>query len=380
MTKKGILTFTKAMLSSQMASLVDITVTFLLANVCGLYYLYSTFSGSVCGALFNCYVNYKWTFRSTGCSKLNVLFKYIIVWVGSIALNTLGTYLLTEWIIKFNWTERLASFAFDNIFMIPKIIVAVIVALCWNYTLQKHFVYRNCFFDRVITSLTIIIKDKMNYRDFLQKAIYCVIDPLVKGLIKIGVTPNFITTTGLLLNIVAAAVFVYAGITDTDSFFYIGLAGGIVLFAGLFDMLDGRVARVGNMVSKFGAFYDSVLDRYSELFSLFGIVFLLIQKGYFWSSIVTFVALIGSIMVSYVRARAEGLGIECKVGFLQRPERVVLTSLGALFCGIFGYVKTFDPMCILIVPMWFIAIFANMTAFVRIRHCYVTFKRRDSED
>lgn len=219
----------------------------------------------------------------------------------------------------------------------------------------------------------------MNYRDYLQKAIYNVIDPLVKGMIKVGITPNFITTTGLVLNIVGAAVFIYAGLAGESSFFYIGLGGGIVLFAGLFDMLDGRVARVGGMVSRFGAFYDSVLDRYSELFSLFGIVFLLIQKGYFWSSIVTFVALIGSIMVSYVRARAEGLGLECKVGFMQRPERVVLTSLGALFCGIFGYVKTFDPMCILIVPMWLIAIFANLTAFARIRHCYVTFKRQERD-
>lgn len=219
----------------------------------------------------------------------------------------------------------------------------------------------------------------MNYRDYLQKAIYNVIDPLVKGMIKVGITPNFITTTGLVLNIVGAAVFVYAGLAGDEAFFYIGLGGGIVLFAGLFDMLDGRVARVGGMASRFGAFYDSVLDRYSELFSLAGIVFLLIQRGYFWSSVVTFVALIGSIMVSYVRARAEGLGIECKVGFMQRPERVVLTSLGALFCGIFGYVKTFDPMCILIVPMWLIAIFANLTAFVRIRHCYVTFKRQERE-
>lgn len=379
MTRRGILTFTKAMVSSQMASLVDIAMTFVLANVCGIYYLYSTLIGSVCGALSNCYVNYSWTFCAKDCSKMNVLIKYVIVWMGSIALNTCGTYLLTEWIIRFHWTERLASFAFTNIFMVPKIVVAVAVALSWNYVLQKHFVYRRNSFDRFLNLLENKIRDKMNYRDFLQKAIYGIIDPVVKGLIRVGVTPNFITTTGLVLNIVAAAVFVYAGLAGESSFFYIGLAGGIVLFAGLFDMLDGRVARVGGMVSRFGAFYDSVLDRYSEMFSLFGIVFLFIQKGYFWSAIVTFVALIGSVMVSYVRARAEGLGIECKVGFLQRPERVVLTSLGALFCGIFSGVRAFDPMYILIVPMWLIAIFANMTAFVRIRHCYITFKRQSGE-
>lgn len=212
----------------------------------------------------------------------------------------------------------------------------------------------------------------MNYRDYLQKVIYMIINPVVQGMIKVGITPNFITTTGLILNIVCAGIFIYAGgFAGENAFFWIGLGGGLLLFAGLFDMLDGRVARVGNMATRFGAFYDSVLDRYSELFTLFGIVFLLLQRGYFWSSIVTFIALIGSIMVSYVRARAEGLDIECKVGFMQRPERVVLTSLGALFCGVFSYVESFDPMYILIVPMWIIAIFANITAFVRIRHCYV---------
>lgn len=149
-----------------------------------------------------------------------------------------------------------------------------------------------------------------------------------------------------------------------------GLGGGVVLFAGLFDMLDGRVARLGNMVSRFGAFYDSVLDRYSELFTLFGIFFFLVLQGYVAWAIVAFVALIGSIMVSYVRARAEGLGLECKVGLMQRPERVVLTSLGALFCGIFGDCTAFDPILILAVPLAVIAVLANVTAFVRVAHCY----------
>ena len=83
------------------------------------------------------------------------------------------------------------------------------------------------------------------------------------------------------------------------------------------------------MSSTFRALYDSVLDRYSELLRLFGISYYLILQGYFVGSIITFLALIGSLMVSYVRARAEGLGLECKVGIMQRPERVVLTSLGA---------------------------------------------------
>ena len=211
----------------------------------------------------------------------------------------------------------------------------------------------------------------MNYRDYLQQLIYKIINPLIHGMIKIGITPNFITTTGFILNVVAAGMFVYAGICGgRNDLAIVGWAGGVILFAGLFDMMDGRVARLGNMSSKFGALYDSVLDRYSELFTLFGISYYLILQGYFVGSIITFLALIGSLMVSYVRARAEGLGLECKVGIMQRPERVVLTSLGALFCGIFSDCTLFDPMLILIVPLAIIAVLANLTAFVRLAHCY----------
>ncbi|MGN0309269.1 MAG: CDP-alcohol phosphatidyltransferase family protein [Bacteroides sp.] len=209
----------------------------------------------------------------------------------------------------------------------------------------------------------------MKYRDFLQQLIYKVINPLVHGMIKVGITPNFITTTGLVLNIVAAALFIYAGVCCPGELSYVGWGGGIVLFAGLFDMMDGRVARVGNMCSTFGAFYDSVLDRYSELFTLLGISYYLLLNGYLCGSVLTSIALIGSLMVSYVRARAEGLDLECKVGLMQRPERVVLAALGAIFTGVFQDITAFDPMLILIVPMGIIALLANATAFYRIAHC-----------
>ena len=137
-------------------------------------------------------------------------------------------------------------------------------------------------------------------------------------------------------------------------------------------MLDGQVARLGGMITTFGAMYDSVLDRYCELFTLGGITYYLMETGYEIGAIITFLALIGSIMVSYVRARAEGLDIECKIGFMQRPERVVITSVAALACGIYGanaVAPVFDPMLILIVAMGIIAVFANLTAFARIMHC-----------
>lgn len=213
----------------------------------------------------------------------------------------------------------------------------------------------------------------MNYRDFLQKIIYVIINPVIKGMIKIGFTPNLVTTTGFVLNLVAAGMFLYAANEFTDSTAIVGWSGGVILFAGLFDMMDGRLARMGNMSSKFGALWDSTLDRYSELFTLFGVAMYLILNGWIISGIVTFLAMVGSVMVSYVRARAEGLGIECKVGLMQRPERVVLTSLGAILCGIF------DNIWFLVVPIIIIAILANITAFWRIGHCYKVLSKSEKK-
>lgn len=204
----------------------------------------------------------------------------------------------------------------------------------------------------------------MNYRDFLQKIIYVIINPIIKGMIKIGITPNFITTTGFVLNLVATAMFLYTAQEMSTDTSLIGWAGGIILFAGLFDMMDGRLARMGNMSSVFGALWDSTLDRYSELFTLFGITVFFLLNQWEWMGVVTFLAMVGSVMVSYVRARAEGLDIECKVGLMQRPERVVVTAFGAIMCGVMSEVMW------LAVPIAIIAVLANITAFWRVGHCY----------
>ena len=193
---------------------------------------------------------------------------------------------------------------------------------------------------------------------------------MVKAMIKVGITPNTITITGFIINILVAILVIYSAIYQPNNLSLIGFAGAMVLFAGLFDMMDGRVARVGEMQSSFGALLDSTLDRYSELITLFSLQFYFILHGWIWNSIVTFLAIIGSIMVSYVRARGEGLGIDVKVGFMQRPERVVVSAVGMILCWVC------NSLWALAIPLMLIALLANITAFWRIAHCYKQLKNK----
>jgi CDP-diacylglycerol--glycerol-3-phosphate 3-phosphatidyltransferase len=231
----------------------------------------------------------------------------------------------------------------------------------------------------------------MKVRDIAQQTIYKIIAPVVHRLVKWGVTPNFVTATGLVINIFATAIFIYGAHGERGNFSYVGWAGLVILFAGLFDMLDGQVARIGKTASRYGALFDSVLDRYSEMIIFFGICYYLTLQDYFFSSMFGFIALIGSMMVSYIRARAEGLGIECKVGFMQRPERVILISAGAIFCGLFYYfagdykiyvswlkIPIFEPIIILVIPLVIVAIFSNVTAIGRLNHCRKVLKEEDN--
>lgn len=217
-------------------------------------------------------------------------------------------------------------------------------------------------------------------RDALQQGIYAVINPLVRLMIAIGMTPNMVTTIGLLGNIAGAAVMVYAGYvtqhTGMIPWHLVTWSGGLIIGFSLFDMLDGQVARSGGMASTFGAMYDSVLDRYCELFTLGGIAYYFMMAGTLWQALVTYLAIIGSIMVSYVRARAEGLGLECKIGFMQRPERVVVTALGLLLTGILGDCGVTWANEVLFWAMIIIALFANLTAFARIAHSKSQLKTR----
>jgi len=225
------------------------------------------------------------------------------------------------------------------------------------------------------------MEQQQTVRKSLQLGIYKVIDPFVKVLIKLGLTPNAVTTIGFVLNVGVAVIFIIGGEKgNRGDLTYIGWAGALILFAGLFDMLDGQVARLGNMKSTFGALYDSVLDRYSEQIMFLGICYYLVAHHYFLSSIFAFIALMGSMMVSYVRARAEGLGIECSGGLMQRPERVVTIGLCAIFCGVTSlyiggnyklYVPgikfhVFETMSIFTIPITILAVLTNITAYKRL--------------
>ena len=215
-----------------------------------------------------------------------------------------------------------------------------------------------------------------------QLVIYNILNPFIQLLIRLKITPNIITSIGLGLNILATVIFILgAERADRTELAYVGWGGFTILIAGLFDMIDGRLARLGNMSSKFGAFYDSVIDRYSELIMFLGICYYLIAHHFFLSSLFGFIALIGSMMVSYIRARAEGIGIDCSLGMMQRPARVVTIGMGAMLCGIAHFfigdvrfqlgslpIVLFETISIFTVPLTVVSILSNVTAYKRLKH------------
>lgn len=157
---------------------------------------------------------------------------------------------------------------------------------------------------------------------YLKKGALVVLRPLARLFIKLGFRPDWLTLMGLAMNLGATVAFARGELR---------WGAAIMLLAGLCDILDGQVAREGRRETKFGALLDSTTDRYSEIFLYFGIGAYLIRQEEWMFSGILFFALSGSLMVSYVRARAEGLGEDCKVGFMQRPERILALALGGLY-------------------------------------------------
>jgi CDP-diacylglycerol--glycerol-3-phosphate 3-phosphatidyltransferase len=145
--------------------------------------------------------------------------------------------------------------------------------------------------------------------------------PIVRLLARTPLTPDALTWLGFLVSIGAAVLVV------TDHFL---AAGIVVLVAGAFDMLDGALARLTGRVSRFGGILDSTLDRLSEAVVLLALLAVFARDQHIAGSLLVGVTLLLSLMVSYIRARIEGMGIECRAGFFTRPERVVVMALGLL--------------------------------------------------
>ena len=179
----------------------------------------------------------------------------------------------------------------------------------------------------------------MTYTRVIGTVCNRIIRLIVRGLALSRIHPNVLTFLGLVINIVAA-VLLAAG--------QFRAAGFVIISAGLFDMVDGRVARATNQVTRFGGFFDSVLDRYSDLALLMGLLVYYGNIGRSFYVVLTAIVMTGSVMVSYTRARAENAIPTCKVGFMERPERVVLLIIGALF----------DRMAPV---LWVIAVLSNIT-------------------
>jgi CDP-diacylglycerol---glycerol-3-phosphate 3-phosphatidyltransferase len=193
---------------------------------------------------------------------------------------------------------------------------------------------------------------KVGFRGFVQ--------PLAVALARAGIQANWLTYLGFLLN-VGVAVVVAEG--------WLGIGGALFLIVNALDFLDGAVARAAGTAGAFGAFLDSVLDRYSEAVVFVGLIVWYSRADDTFAVIVTALALSGSFMVSYCRARAEGLGLDCEVGLLQRPERIVVLGIGLML-------TEYTHHLVLVGVLVALALLTNVTAYQRMRHVGKLFEER----
>jgi CDP-diacylglycerol--glycerol-3-phosphate 3-phosphatidyltransferase len=181
------------------------------------------------------------------------------------------------------------------------------------------------------------------------------LDAIVSWLALARINPNVLTFLGLVVNTIAAFLFGYAnGDSQARMFRYAGL---VIIGSGFFDLVDGRVARASNQVTRFGGFFDSVIDRYSDVALFFGLLVYYARANRFFYLVLVALVMVTSVMVSYTRARAESLIGTCKVGFMERPERIVLIIIGALF-------NRMAPV------LWVLAVLSTITVIHRILFTY----------
>lgn len=195
----------------------------------------------------------------------------------------------------------------------------------------------------------------ITYHDRIRQKSGFILNPIIRFISRSGVTPNMLTSLGLLLNVGVAAILSQGHFA----------AGGLLLIgASLLDALDGSLARLTGRSSRFGAFFDSTLDRYSEAIVYGGLLFYFSSQSARAESLLVYAAIVGSLMVSYTRARAEGLGLECRVGLATRVERVVLASLGLVL----GWVS---------LMLWLVTILAHLTALQRMLYIWRSTQEND---
>ena len=195
--------------------------------------------------------------------------------------------------------------------------------------------------------------------DSLRSPVYGLIDPLTDWLAARRVHPNLLTTVGFIVTVSSGIAFHQH---------HVRTAGFLILLGGFFDILDGRIARLTGLGSKFGAFYDSTLDRISEVVVFLGLLSLYndyrLELGDVGMIYLIMLAMAGSLMISYTRARAEALGLDCRVGLMPRAERVVLIGAASLFFG-----ESWDGLVLKVVIV-VLAVLTNLTAFQRIVWVY----------
>ncbi len=193
----------------------------------------------------------------------------------------------------------------------------------------------------------------------LRDPVYRIIEPVTLALVRARVHPNSISLFGFAVTVAAGWLY------HMD---HVRWAGLCVLLGGILDIFDGRVARVSGLSSKFGSFFDSTLDRLSEIVVFLGLLSLYNQYGReladVWMVYVIFLAMGGSLMVSYTRSRAEALGLDCNVGIMQRAERVVLLGLGSLLFGL-----AWDGLVLKVIII-ILAVTSILTAFQRMIWVY----------
>ncbi len=198
----------------------------------------------------------------------------------------------------------------------------------------------------------------MTWTSTFGRACGLLLQKIVDGLALTRISPNVLTFLGLVINSVAAIFFGYANSQNHVRMFF--FAGLVIIGAGIFDMVDGRVARQTDQVTVFGAFFDSVIDRYSDVAIFFGLLVYYARGNRFFYVVLVAFVMVTSLMVSYTRARAEALIGACKVGFMERPERIVLVILGALFAR-WGAMA---PV------LWVLAVLSTITVIHRISYTY----------